>query len=109
MSVPGATVRCAVCGTDAEPAGEVHGRFSDRSYRLNRCSACGFGFVADPWTDYDQIYSDAYYAGEGADPLVDYAYELAHPERTVRRYEWRGILAAVGSLAPVGPTTRSTS
>ena len=67
---------------------------------MRRCDACGFAFVADPWTDYDAIYSDAYYAGEGADPLVDYVYELAHQDETIRRHEWRGILRRVRSLTP---------
>jgi SAM-dependent methyltransferase len=97
---------CRVCRAPAEPAGEVAGRFSGRSYHLCRCSACGFGFVADPWLDYGAIYSDLYYAGKGADPLVDYEFELAHPDRTVRRYEWRGIVAAVQGRVPLTPATR---
>jgi SAM-dependent methyltransferase len=97
---------CRVCGAPTEAAGDVAGSFSGRSFRLRRCDACGFAFVADPWTDYDRIYSDAYYAGEGADPLVDYVYEMAHHERTIRRYEWRGILRRVRSLTPVGSGTR---
>ena len=97
---------CRICGAATEPAGRVHGDFSGRDFQLRRCTQCAYGFVADPWTDYDRIYSDAYYAGEGADPLVDYRFEMDHADRTIRRYEWRGIAAAVGVLAPVGPGTR---
>jgi SAM-dependent methyltransferase len=93
---------CRVCGAPTEAAGEVTGRFSGRAFRLRRCRACGFGFVADPWTDYDRIYSDAYYAGEGADPLVDYVYEMAHHGQTIRRYEWQGIRNRVRSLGGGG-------
>jgi SAM-dependent methyltransferase len=63
-----------------------------------RCDTCGFGAIADPWTEFDRIYDDAYYAGEGADPLVDYAFELAHPQRTIRTWEWEGIARVVQSL-----------
>jgi SAM-dependent methyltransferase len=94
--------RCRVCGSTATlPAGEVYGKYSARSYALRRCPECHFGFVSDPWTDFAQIYDERYYAGQGADPLVDYAFELSHPDRTVRGYEWRGIAECVEAC--VGP------
>jgi cyclopropane fatty-acyl-phospholipid synthase-like methyltransferase len=61
--------------------------------------------VVDP-PDPALVYTEAYYRGEGADPLVDYAFEAAAPDRTVRAYEWRGIVARVGALAPVDAATR---
>jgi 2-polyprenyl-3-methyl-5-hydroxy-6-metoxy-1,4-benzoquinol methylase len=76
----------------------VAGRFSNRDYHLLRCNACEFVFIGDPWTDFAAIYNDLYYAGRGADPLVDYRFELAHPERTIRGYEWMGIAACVSTL-----------
>ena len=97
---------CRICGALTEPVAEVRGRLDGRTFHLRRCPACGFACVADPRTDFDAIYTSDYYAGRGVDPLVDYEYELAHPERTIRRYEWRGILTAVGALAGVGPGTR---
>jgi SAM-dependent methyltransferase len=54
--------------------------------------------VLDPWLDYAQIYDERYYDGEGADPLVDYRFELDQPERTIRRYEWAGIATLVAEL-----------
>jgi cyclopropane fatty-acyl-phospholipid synthase-like methyltransferase len=62
--------------------------------------------VESPRTDYEAIYSEAYYRGEGADPLVDYVYEREHPERTIRRYEWRGISRIVTSLVTPSPDLR---
>ncbi len=59
---------------------------------------CRYAFIADPWIDFEQIYDDCYYAGQGADPLVDYRFELEQPERTVRQYEWRGITRLVTRL-----------
>jgi 2-polyprenyl-3-methyl-5-hydroxy-6-metoxy-1,4-benzoquinol methylase len=55
-------------------------------------------FVVEPWLDYEQIYDDAYYEGKGADSLVDYRFELEHPDRTIRQYEWQGIANAVSGL-----------
>lgn len=77
----------------------VHGRYSNRDYQLARCPACGYAFIVDPWLDYAEIYNDRYYAGQGADPLVDYRFELEHPERSIRRYEWEGIATVVADLA----------
>jgi SAM-dependent methyltransferase len=97
---------CPICGTPAIALPRVHGTFSDRSFELRRCPDCRLGFIADPWTDYARIYDDAYYDGRGADPLVDYRFELAHPQRTIREYEWRGIARAVQALAGAGRGTR---
>jgi len=79
--------------------GTVYGRYSRRDYHLARCPGCGYAFIVDPWLDYAEIYDERYYAGKGADPLVDYRFELEHPERSVRRYEWEGIEAIIAALA----------
>jgi len=83
----------------------VRGRVIPGPYRLRRCDACGFGAVIDP-PDPRLVYTDGYYRGEGADPLVDYDYEARHPERTVRWYEWRGVASRVAALAPLDRSTR---
>jgi SAM-dependent methyltransferase len=98
---------CPICGgRRLESAGSAAGQFAKRSFSLAHCLDCRFSFVTDPWTEYEAIYSEAYYHGRGADPHVDYVFELEHPETTVRSYEWRGLLRAVRSLAPVGARTR---
>ncbi len=76
----------------------MHGGYSGRDYELRRCDVCGFAFVADPWTDFERIYDARYYDGHGADPLVDYHFELAEPDRTIRQYEWRGVTQLVKRL-----------
>jgi SAM-dependent methyltransferase len=76
----------------------VHGNYSARDYHLARCESCGFAFVIDPWLEYGEIYDERYYAGQGADPLVDYRFELEHPERSIRRYEWEGVASVVSDL-----------
>jgi SAM-dependent methyltransferase len=89
---------CRICGGDTRRLDTVHGAFSRRDFELRRCQACRYAFIADPWTAFDQIYDDRYYEGRGADPLVDYEFELTAPAQTVRLYEWRGITRTVKHL-----------
>ena len=71
-----------------------------------RCTACGLSFVTNPSTDYENVYSEDYYAGRGADKLVDYAFELEHPDLTIRRLEWEGIRKIVSAVKPLDASTR---
>jgi 2-polyprenyl-3-methyl-5-hydroxy-6-metoxy-1,4-benzoquinol methylase len=98
---------CRICAEATRPVGVVHGRYSRRDYHLARCSACGYAFIVDPWLDFKEIYDERYYAGRGADPLVDYRFELDHPERTIRAYEWKGIATIVGELTRNGQSASS--
>jgi SAM-dependent methyltransferase len=91
---------CPICRATTAPAGVKRGHRTGREFALRRCTACGFGFVAEPWTDYAEIYDEAYYEGRGSDPWVDYVYEFEQPTRTVRRYEWRGLARAIAHLHP---------
>jgi SAM-dependent methyltransferase len=99
-------MRCKICDSPSIDVGTKWGRFEKRNFDLRQCPECHFAWVSDPCTDYSHIYSAAYYRGQGADPLVDYAFELEHPDRTIRRYEWRGIYRAVDSLVPLSSETR---
>jgi SAM-dependent methyltransferase len=89
---------CRICGAATQWTGPVHGKYSGRDYELRRCEECHFAFIADPWTDFGRIYDDGYYDGHGADPLVDYRFELDQPDRTIRRYEWHGVTRLVERL-----------
>ena len=95
-----------MCGASAAFIGVKTGHFQARDFHFHHCDACAFTFVANPWTDYAEVYNEAYYRGQGADPWIDYVFELEHPERTVRIYEWRGILEAVQACVPVTVQTR---
>jgi SAM-dependent methyltransferase len=98
---------CRVCSAEGELVGTVTGSYSKRTFRLAHCDSCGYGYIVDPWLDYEEIYDDRYYAGEGADPLVDYRFELDHPTRSVRSYEWEGIESVIDDLAGgPGPSRR---
>lgn len=97
---------CHVCGAPTVLVGDRTSAFSGRTYQVRQCPVCWFSFVANPWTAYDQIYSEQYYEGRGADPTVDYGFEFRSPEAAVRQYEWRGLDSAVRSLVPVASGTR---
>ncbi len=89
---------CPICETATVRLGARRGSFSGREFELRRCPNCRLVVVADPVPDLASIYDERYYAGHGADPLVDYKFELEHPESTVRVYEWRGIERVVSDL-----------
>jgi SAM-dependent methyltransferase len=82
---------CRICNSEPFFVGHVFGAYRERNFALHRCVECGYAFIADPWLEFEQIYDERYYAGAGADPLVDYFFELEHPELTVRQYEWHGV------------------
>ena len=86
---------CPICFEPMMYLLEKRGSFVRSLFQLLQCSRCNFISVVNPITDLSEIYNEAYYEGRGADPLVDYAFELEHPEQTVRIFEWRGILKAV--------------
>ncbi len=99
-------LRCKICTAAVTQIGVRRGTFKDRLFKIFRCNTCGFIFVGNPWLDYKEIYSEAYYKGQGADRFVDYVFELRNPTRTIRQYEWRGIAQVVRSCIPLGSDTR---
>ncbi len=100
------SLRCKICAADVTQIGVQRGTFKDRLFEIFRCNTCGFIFVSNPWLDYKEVYSEAYYNGQGADRFVDYVFELRNPNRTIRQYEWRGIVQVVRSCIPLGSDTR---
>lgn len=100
------TTACPVCGATAlEGAGTVAGTLLRRTFVLCRCQACSFVFVDNPSLDYETIYSEDYYNGRGVDAKLNYVGEVEQPARSVRRYEWQGVLERVRALTPVPPGT----
>lgn len=93
---------CPICSQKALYVGKRSGNLDSREFRYFHCASCRFSFVGDPRQDYAEIYSEAYYKGHGADRLVDYVYELENPDRTVRNYEWQGVLTIFKELCPQG-------
>lgn len=105
---PDATITrdaCPICGGAAVLLGVRRSGFSGREFGLSRCADCRYAFVRNPRTDFAELYDADYYAGRGADALVDYDAEMTD-RRTVRTYEWRGVTRIVGSLVDLDPSTR---
>ena len=98
MPEPPAELPCRICHSSASFIGSKVGKFARTEFNLYRCSECAFAFVGNPTADSKAVYSEDFYRGRGADPMVDYVSELERPEETVRLYEWRGILGAVTAL-----------
>jgi 2-polyprenyl-3-methyl-5-hydroxy-6-metoxy-1,4-benzoquinol methylase len=94
----GQTPKCKICGGQTVAFGEKPGREIKDVFRFVRCSSCNFISVENACLDYAGLYSREYYQGRGADPLVDYYFELEHSQKTLRRYEWRGIAQVVNKL-----------
>jgi 2-polyprenyl-3-methyl-5-hydroxy-6-metoxy-1,4-benzoquinol methylase len=78
------------------------GRLDTRQYTYFSCDACHFSCISNPRMDYENIYSEEYYQGRGADPTIDYLYELENSELTIRNYEWKGIVSIFNKLVPQG-------
>jgi SAM-dependent methyltransferase len=96
---------CRICGAAADDAGTM-ARATGAAFLLRRCPDCGYAFVLNPLEDSGRVYDECYYRGQGADPYVDYLFELERPASTVRRLEWEGILEVVRNLVPLGPGLR---
>ncbi len=96
---------CPICDSAATAIGAKVGATSGPRVRRRALQRVPVRVVTNPWIEFDRIYSDAYDAGAGADPLVGYSGEIEHPDNTIRRYEWRGLLERVASLTHVGADT----
>jgi 2-polyprenyl-3-methyl-5-hydroxy-6-metoxy-1,4-benzoquinol methylase len=83
---------CKICGSSTHSIGSKRGKYISRDFHFAACGHCGLVAETDPCTDYSIFYGKDYYAGRGADPLVDYIFELEHPDETIRLYEWRGVV-----------------
>jgi hypothetical protein len=62
----GIKICCRICGfVDIKFLGIKTGAVIKKDYYLFRCPLCGFAFVANPNTDFGNIYNADYYAGGG--------------------------------------------
>ena len=87
-----------------DSAGSKRSPVSGRVFDLAHCPECQFSRVTNPRTDYAELYDRDYYEGRGVDRSVDYEREVTDP-RTIRTYEWRGIVRLVRSVRDVTPST----
>jgi SAM-dependent methyltransferase len=92
-------IRCKICGTQSEFVQAKSGSlFPDYRFNLYHCPNCNFYFVSNPSKNYDEIYDEKYYRGKGADPLIDYIYETENPDKTIRIFEYEGILEIIKTV-----------
>src|ERR1043166_5029160 len=83
--------KCRICDSfSLERKGAKRGAFVDAEFSFYQCRECGFLFV-EPVTDFG-IYNDAYYAGQGPDPLVNYHEEYTNYRSTARRFEFGNLV-----------------
>jgi SAM-dependent methyltransferase len=83
--------RCRICNSFlVQDKGAKQGSFIAEEFRFYQCRECSFRFV-EPVTDFG-VYDDAYYAGQGADPLVNYHEEYSNYRSTSRRFEFAGLV-----------------
>ncbi|WP_186372858.1 class I SAM-dependent methyltransferase [Yersinia alsatica] len=91
---------CKVCDAIAIPIGSQNGNLDGRTYEFAQCNNCHFSFVINFREDYAEIYNENYYAGRGADPMVDYINEYKNSSITIRNYEWQGIVKIYQEFCP---------
>ena len=89
--------RCRICASPSCKVGEKKGKYIQKSFALFACRHCGFYYVEDACSDLEQIYDRRYYDGAGADPMIDYVFEIAHRQTTIRNYEWQGVADVLAS------------
>lgn len=93
---------CPVCNSLSRTIGDQIGRLDGRKFHMLHCDVCNYSYYDNYRTDWDMLYGERYYRGLGADPMVDYIYEFNNPQKTIRYYEWRGILSLYHQLAEGG-------
>src|SRR5580704_4966602 len=55
----GESFPCRICGHETSELGVKVGRFRKEAFRIRRCTMCQFACVANPWTNYAEVYSEA--------------------------------------------------
>jgi SAM-dependent methyltransferase len=100
--VPSSRQPCPICDSSTDPLTTVRSDFSGIDFEFRQCPSCHLSFVANPRTDFAELYDAEYYAGRGADTFVDYINEM-NSDDSVRFYEWQGICRAVSSLVKARP------
>jgi SAM-dependent methyltransferase len=99
-------VRCRCCGSaDVRLIGTKDGAFAHRPFKFYACGSCSLQFV-DPVLGFS-IYDDAYYAGRGPDPAVNYEEEYQDYTAGGRILEYQDLLQ-IARMSLRLPDDRST-
>ena len=97
---------CKICGTLANLVGVKQGKFEKRDFDIFQCSNCYFVFVGNPSTNFTEIYSENYYQGKSDLSKVDYVFEMENPQKTIRSYEYSGVLKIISNLITCDSSTK---
>ncbi len=98
------SILCKICGKPSKFIGIKKGKKHD--FLIFQCESCYFSFIKNPLTNYVKIYDESYYNGQGYDEYVDYVFEMKRPDKTIREYEWRGILKIISNLSRLSDSTK---
>ena len=93
---------CPICSASTISLGSRVGKLDNREFLFRHCESCRYSYVENFRSDFDNIYDENYYHGCGADPMVNYVYEINNASRTIRNYEWEGIYSIYKILCPNG-------
>lgn len=93
---------CPVCKAQTIILGNQIGILDNREFVIRHCESCRLSYVENYRTDFENIYGKNYYMGNGADPMVDYVYEINNASKTIRNYEWKGVFRIYKKLCPNG-------
>lgn len=99
-----AVQNCPICSGTTALIGFQKGQLDSTEYGIRHCEDCRFSYVENYRSDFHAIYDENYYRGVGADPLVDYVYEIENFDKTIRNHEWSGIFSIYLKLCPDGGT-----
>lgn len=92
-------IKCKICENTCDFICSKSKRgVPEQRYYLYHCSQCDFYFVSNPNQNFDKIYDKKYYCGDGADPLIDYTYEMENSDKTIRFFEYEGILEIIQKI-----------
>jgi hypothetical protein len=70
---------------------------------IYRCDECVFGWIANPNTDFEGLYDEKYYVGDGADPHITYGLERNLSEgnylKKIKELEYSGLYKTINKLS----------
>ncbi len=88
---------CPICDSYTHYIGS---KYVNQSFRFKRCNFCNFIFIENFRSDFSNIYNEAYYLGKGFDSNVRYIQQLKMGDKSIKNYEYEGILKIIKKLLP---------
>jgi hypothetical protein len=96
-------LKCKICGEQGKFDSQIKSVYSGLDFLIYRCDECVFGWIANPNTDFERLYDEKYYNGEGADPHVTYSVERNHSSgnyvKKIKELEYHGLYKTINLLS----------